>query len=148
LDPLSLELLANYCESGLLGGTNPKQVLAYRRAAAEAGSANAQYALGKQYEDGEGVEESAVDAAKWYQLAAAQNHTGALLRLISLLRNGAEGLPQDFPEAVRLARRGVELGETEAITNLADFYNRGEGVSLDYVESARLYREAANKCGQ
>ncbi len=44
---------------------------------AEQGFAEAQYALGECYEEGEGVEQDLEEAAKWYRLAAEQGHEDA-----------------------------------------------------------------------
>jgi len=141
----SLELLATYYEFGLFVTTDTGRAFALRRTAAEAGSADSQYYLGQHYEQGDGVAADAVEAVKWYRLAAAQDHRAALLRLVSVLRDGRPGVAPDFAEALRLCRRGVELGDAEAITNLADLHNRGEGVPRDYPKSAELYRQAADR---
>lgn len=144
-DPPSLDQLADYYEMGLLVPKDPAQAGALRRAAAEAGWAPAQYALGKKFEDGDGVTADASEAAKWYQLAVAQGNRDAVHRLISLWREGGPGLAVDFGEAVRLAQQWSDRGDPEATKNLADLCNRGEGVAVDYPRSARLYREAAAK---
>lgn len=51
------------------------------RNAAERGDPNSQYALGVCYEMGQGVAKSRAKAAKWYRMAAEQDHVDALLRL-------------------------------------------------------------------
>jgi TonB family protein len=144
-DVPSLERLALYYELGMMVDKDPVKAQAYRQAAAEAGSADAQLALGRKYEEGDGVEVSAAEAAKWYRLAAAQENPEALNNLIALLRKGPPGVPQDFVEAAKLAEQGAERGDPDAIANLADLYNRGEGVAKDDAKAISLYSQAAAK---
>jgi uncharacterized protein len=68
------------------------------RPLAERGRAGAQHALGKMYENGEGVQRDFVEAAKWYRLAAEQGHTGAQFYLGGLYYAG-EGVPRDYVQA-------------------------------------------------
>jgi len=51
------------------------------REAAERGDAEAQFYLGEAYEVGDGVEQSDVDAVKWWKLAAEQGHGAAQYQL-------------------------------------------------------------------
>ena len=48
------------------------------------GCANVQFNLGVTYENGQGVKQDTIEAAKWYQLAAEQGHAGALKYLADL----------------------------------------------------------------
>lgn len=59
------------------------------RIAAEAGDAYSQYSLGFCYENGQGVEQSLEDAAKWYRKAADQGFKDAMERLKTLKVEGA-----------------------------------------------------------
>ena len=51
------------------------------RAAADQGHAEAQYNLGNMFEQGRGVAQSDVEAARWWQKAADQGHAGAQYNL-------------------------------------------------------------------
>jgi hypothetical protein len=68
------------------------------RPLAEQGRAGAQHALGKMYENGEGVQRDFVEAARWYRLAAEQGHTGAQFYLGGMYYAG-EGVPRDYVQA-------------------------------------------------
>ena len=59
---------------------NAEATRLYRKSA-DQGFANAQAALGRTYVLGRGVPQSFSDAARWYKLAAAQDHHGAERRL-------------------------------------------------------------------
>jgi len=54
-----------------------------------------------------------------------------------------EGVAKDYAEAVRLYRKGAELGDSRAQLELGLCYENGEGVSKDAVEAVMLYRKAA-----
>jgi TonB family protein len=140
-DAPSLERLATYYKSGILVAEDPAQALACERKAAEAGSASAQNWMGHHCEDASDFA-AAVD---WYRRAADQNHLPSIHSLIDRYREGGPGQPADFAAALRLCQRGAALGDAESIMNLADLYNRGDGVARDVAKSAELYRQAANK---
>ena len=54
------------------------------RKAAEKGDAEAQYRLGRMYDDGTGVGQSSAMAARWYRKAAEQGQKTAIKRLQNL----------------------------------------------------------------
>lgn len=61
-----------------------KRTAEFLKKRAEAGSANAQFELGKRYLTGEGVETNRTEARKWFEAAAKQEHEGAIARLKQL----------------------------------------------------------------
>ena len=69
--------------------------------AAKDGDAFAQYNLGYLYDLGLGVAADKGKAAKWYRLAAEQNHSPALFNLAAMFVNG-EGVRQDYVLAYML----------------------------------------------
>ena len=71
-----------------------------RAAAAERGNAEAQYALGGNYEFGFGVPQSNAEAVKWYRKASDQGYAEAHLHL-GLMYDLGQGVPQDYVEAHR-----------------------------------------------
>lgn len=115
----------------------------YRRAAKQ-GLADAQYALGICYVNGEGVPKDDGEAAYWYRQAAEQDHAGAQFMLGVLYEEG-DGVPQDAAEAVRWYRRAAEQGDADAQYNLGVSYANGEGVPQDDVEAARWFRLSAEQ---
>lgn len=63
-----------------------KKVVEFLSAKAKAGAAYAQFDLGKRYILGDGVETNFVEARKWLEAAAKQNHAGASNTLAELTR--------------------------------------------------------------
>lgn len=85
------------------------------RLAAEQGRADAQFAMGRIYEAGQGVPQYYADAIKWYRRAAEQGHAGAQLNLGMMYREG-RGVPHDFVKAhmwSNLAASRFPASETE-----------------------------------
>jgi len=83
--------------------------------AAEQGRADAQFAIGSRYEDGQGVPQSYTEAMKWYRLAAEQGNAWAQFRLGMMYREG-RGAPHDFVQAymwLNLAASRFAASETE-----------------------------------
>ena len=83
--------------------------LARRRAreGAEAGNADAQYALGLMCKAGRGVPQNFIEAVAWFRKAAEQGHADAQTTLGQMYDNG-DGVLQDSVEAVAWYRRAAE----------------------------------------
>ena len=71
-------------DSEILGSGDFAAALHAVRPLAEQGDADAQYFLGKLYENGRGVRQNYAEAAKWYRKAAEQSHAEAKKRLTKL----------------------------------------------------------------
>ena len=69
----------------------------------EQGFSNAQMNLGVMYRDGRGVPENAVEAVKWYRLAAEQGRARAQNNLGVMYENG-EGVSENNAEAIKWFR--------------------------------------------
>jgi TPR repeat protein len=67
-------------------------------------------------------------------MAAEQGSADAQFILGVMYENG-DGVPQDFPEAVKWCRKAAEQGDVDAMRNLGIFYFKGKGVPQDYVQS-------------
>lgn len=81
------------------------------RLAATAGDARAAYQLGVLSLAGNARQApDAVDAVRWWTLAAAAGHPLAARRLADLYREGGSGLPADAEQAARFVQRARELG--------------------------------------
>jgi TPR repeat protein len=116
--------------------------IGWHEKAAAAGSAEAQYRLGRFYEIGL---ETALDLAAarlWYGRAAEQGHPQAQLRLALLLHEGLGG-PVDLPGAVRWYDAAAVQGLPQAQYNLAVLLESGEGIEPDPDAAAWLYQSAA-----
>ncbi len=110
--------------------------------AAQAGSAEAQYRLGRFYETGLETAQDLAAARSWYSRAAQQGHPLAQLRLALFLQEGLGG-PVDLPGAARWYDAAAVQGVPEAQYNLAVLLERGEGIAADPGAAARLYEAAA-----
>jgi tetratricopeptide (TPR) repeat protein len=60
-------------------------------------------------------------------------------------RVGYYGLVKSDKKAAKIYRRAVELGDVDAMINLAGLYEHGTGVKLDKKKAERLYRTAADR---
>jgi hypothetical protein len=123
-----------------MGDASPTQQEYFERA--RAGDPDAQNQVGVYYNNGDGVPQSYEEAAKWYRLAAEQDHLWAMTNLGSLYKYG-RGVPQDYTRAVEYYRRAADQGFAVGQRNLATMYHSGNGVQQDYGEAVRLYRLAA-----
>jgi TPR repeat protein len=103
-------------------------------AAAEAGDARAQFALGAMYRNGEGVPPDAAVAANWYRRAAQQGHLEAQYNLGLLYRNGT-GVTKDDAVAATWYIQAARQGHAQAQYNLAVMYQIGAGVQADLTEA-------------
>ena len=112
----------------------------HRRAAA--GEIEAQFELGMCYANGKGVEESLLEADKWYRKAARRGHVQAQYRLGQIFDRG-EGIAKDALEAMRWYRMAAEQGHAKAQFNLGVSYYNGEGIAM--TEAMKWYCKAAEQ---
>ena len=89
--------------------------------------ADAAYNLGAYYDFGERGFQNAVEAAKWYTLAASEGHAKAQSSLGLFYENGI-GVPKDLAKAAELYRLAGIQGDAVALLNLGVMTTRGEGV--------------------
>jgi TPR repeat protein len=113
----------------------------YWRKGAEAGDADCQTSLGMIYQAGDripsGIEADPAEAAKWYRMAAEQDHTEAIWHLAGILARGV-GVEQNNEEAIIWLHRGAELGSGDCIWGLSRSYLSGQGVEVDSVKAYAL----------
>jgi TPR repeat protein len=85
----ALVAVAGYLKNGIPGSpikANPQAAQEYyMRAAATYRNPSAQYEMGRMFLAGEGVRKNAKQAGRWFQLAAAKGHAGALATLGQML---------------------------------------------------------------
>jgi len=111
---------------------------------AEAGDAQAQFNLGYDYSEGDGVEIDHVLAVHWYQKAAKQGHAYAQFNLALKYENG-EGVLQDSQKAIFWFLKAAEQGDADAQVNLGIAYANGESGNLDYSEALKWLLKAAEQ---
>jgi TPR repeat protein len=122
-----------------------RKLLADLRAKAEKGDAQAQYALGRAFEEGSlGVAKDQAGAVKWYRKAAEQNLAVAQLGLGWCYAYG-QSVAKDEVEAVKWWRKAAEQNLADAQSSLAWCYANGQGVAKDEVEAVKWWRKAAEQ---
>ena len=94
---------------------------------AQAGDSGAQYYLGRMYHDGNGIEQSFEEAAKWYCLAAEAGNAEAQFHL-GLMHYGGRGVAQSFKDAAEWFRRAGEVGHVVSLLTLGFMYESGTGM--------------------
>lgn len=114
------------------------------RKQAEAGKAQAQYALGRAYAKGEGTTKNDAEAVRWLRKAADQGYAKAQDALGYAYAEG-RGVAKNDAEAVRMFRKAADRGEAWAQYNLGVAYSKGQGVSKDDSEAVRWLRKAAEQ---
>ena len=103
----------------------PEEAADWLHRAAEAGSPEAQFELGKLYEAGLGVEPDPARALELYEAAAAQDFPDAINDLGFLHYQGGLGLVRDPKVAIDLFRRAAELRHPQAMYNTAALIDDG-----------------------
>jgi TPR repeat protein len=96
----------------------------------DAGDAGAQLALGRAYQDGNGVPKNEELAATWYRKAAEQGNAAAQNNLGIMYRTGS-GVEKSKEEAVNWYRKAVRQDYASAMFNLGTAYYNGDGVRSD-----------------
>jgi len=120
------------------------------RANAEKGDANAEYALGKAYESGNGVPQNDETAITWYRKAADQGNAAAQNDLGIMYRLG-QGVNRNKEEAVRWYRKAAKQGNAQSMFNLGVSYYNGDGVPSDPTAAYAwflLAKEAGNPAAE
>jgi TPR repeat protein len=94
------------------------------QAEAERGNAQAQYALGGAYYNGNGVARNPAQGAQWLLKAAEGGYAPAQCDLGVMYQNGS-GLDQSFNDAVKWYRKAAEQGDAMACHNLGSLSAKG-----------------------
>jgi TPR repeat protein len=133
-------------------GDNFKAVMWFGRAA-EQDHVDARLCLKHVFEAmGRGMrfhqEQSFVDAAQCYRLAAEMGETYSAM-VLGRMYNEGEGIPQDRSEALRWFRlmgdHAIEESDTNLMRHLGLAYSFPNGILVDQTESFRWYQEAADR---
>ncbi|MDH5512528.1 MAG: sel1 repeat family protein [Gammaproteobacteria bacterium] len=110
---------------------------------AESGDVRAQYAIGRLYEKGNGVERDLETAISWYQKAADRGHADSEYRLAVGYAYGM-GIARDEAKALSWLRRAANHGQKRAQKVLAQAYKEGRlGLAAD-PEQAQYWYDKAN----
>jgi TPR repeat protein len=99
--------------------------IAQLQSKAEAGDAAAQLALGRAYQNGDGVRQNDDLAAKWYRKAADQGNAAAQNNLGVMYRAGL-GVEKDKEEAMKWYHMAARQGDANAMFNIGAAYYDGD----------------------
>lgn len=111
------------------------------RSAAEKGDAEAQYLLGLQYREGDGVDRSPVEAERWLRRAAEAGRVDAQTELGVLQSASSEAGKRE--EAARWLLSAARQGDAGAMQALGELYRGNPGLSGDPMAALRWYVQAA-----
>jgi uncharacterized protein len=112
---------------------------------AESGDAQAQFELGRAYEDGKGVAQDDERAVQWFRKSAEQGNAQAQNSMGVMYAQG-RGVQGDREEAIRWYRKAAKQGQLEAIYNIAISYYNGEGVEAN-LNNAATWMMVASRGG-
>lgn len=112
------------------------------RKAAEQGSAEGAYRLGRMYHDAQGMEKDDVQAVEWYRKAADQGYALAQNALGRMYDKGW-GVTKNYSDAFHWYRKAAEQGLAVAQFNVGNMYYHGDGVPGDYSMAREWYEKAA-----
>lgn len=87
------------------------------RREAALGQVEAQFKLGQRFEKGAGVDQSDLEALKWYTQAAEQGHVEAAL-IVGFFHRHGRGTPRKISEAIKWYTKAAEAGNLIAASNL------------------------------
>jgi hypothetical protein len=105
------------------------------------GDARAMAMLGAMYQAGDGVQEDAKEAARWYTKAADKGDQGALFSLAMLLLDGSLGTI-DRQRGIPLLEKSASLGNGAAQYNLGLI--AASSTPPDWPKAAEWFSKAAN----
>jgi TPR repeat protein len=108
------------------------------RIAAQAGSAEAQYALGTFYKEGRGVNKDMSEAARLWALAALADNADAQVEYALALFNG-EGVAKNEAAAAAIFRKAALHGNAIAQDRLARILSAGRGAPADPVQATKWH---------
>lgn len=112
--------------------------------AAGQGNADAEFALGAMYDNGQGVAQDYQQALSWYRKAADQGNTEAQFNLGSMYAKG-RGVPRDYTQSLFWFRKAADQRQPKAQFALGTLYENAEGVAQDYDQAVMWYKKAAVK---
>ena len=90
------------------------------------------------------LDESYVEAAKYFRLASDGGHAEAQGFLGTLYDNG-KGVEQNHKEALKWYRKAANQGDLESQYDMGLIYEVGDGVPQDYKQAADWYLKAAEQ---
>ncbi len=128
----------NMLSLGIGVGSDDRQAHSWHLKAAEAGDAEAQFLVGRNFERGTaGVRKNLSTALRWYR-RAAKGGNGDAMNNLAIMNALGEGVKQNVAEAVKWYLAGADAGNGNALFNLAALYDDGRGVKKSPAQAAKL----------
>ncbi|MDB6068987.1 MAG: hypothetical protein JWL81_158 [Verrucomicrobiales bacterium] len=109
-------------------------------AEADRGDKEAQFALGRIYQEGSGVAQSIAKAEEYYRKAALSGHANAQSNLGIILLN-----TQRADEGIALLRKAAKGGSTRAMVLMGNLLLTGTGIPKNPTEAKTMLEQAADK---
>jgi hypothetical protein len=125
-DPRAMLGLAMIALNPVSPRYDPAAAAALLARSAAANFPEAQYELAKLYEKGIGVPENPDRALELYTQAGEADFPDALNDLGFFSYTGSLGVQLDQPKALEYFQRAADLGQTEAMVNVASFIDKGK----------------------
>ncbi len=117
-----------------------------KRKSAEEGDPEAQYLLGKYYENGsEEIQKDLTEALKWYRKSAEQGNAEAQYNLGMLFYAEVKDIEQDYKKAAKWIKKAAEQGISNAQNTIGEMYYNAQGVKFDDSEAEKWFRLAAEQ---
>lgn len=113
-------------------------------ARANNGDAEAQFSIGKMYDEGENVTQNKRVAIEWYNKSATQGNKDALFCLASMYDKG-DGVAFDSGKALEYYEKAALQGHIVAQYNLGIMFDTGLGASKDIKNAIKWYTMAAKQ---
>ena len=113
----------------------------YQKAATQ-GLPEAQYNVGYMYARGEGLPQSATNAAQWFQLAAS-NNLAVAQHMMGYLYEEGQGVVADPAKALGWYTKAADQGHVDAQYYLGFLFASGRGVEADLAKAAGWFLKAA-----
>lgn len=110
--------------------------------AAEAGSADAAYSVGRSYDYGQGTESDLDEARKWYQIAAERGNANGMYQVAEAYVEG-RGLERDEAQAFAWMTMAADLKHPDALYMLGVMYVMGQGTEVEREKGMDLVAQAA-----
>lgn len=83
-----------------------------------------------------------VEAAKYFEMGAAQNHPGCLIHMGNYLISGSSNIPKDDVKAFSYYSRAAEVGSAEGWYKKGLCYQAGVGTNKNDVEAFNSFKKA------
>lgn len=110
----------------------------WTRKAAEQGSAEAEFALGLMYANGQGVKKNNAEAVNWYRKSAEQGLPEGQNALGFMLEKG-RGVPKNPTDALNWYHKAADQGWAAAQYHLGLLYYKGPRAMRDQVEAYKWF---------